>query len=700
MAHFHLSMKAQPRRKDGGKLSAKSHYDYIARKDQYAHMKGRQEDFVLSESGNLPAWAHGKAGTFWDEAEAHRSPKGTAYREIELGLQEELSLEDNVTLLKGFMEEFHIDRYAYTFAVHSKDSTLEQGHTNIHAHLMFCEKIQEVDRPLGPDKFFQRYRETENGERTGGYKSSQDYRDKKMLCTMRKRWAERVNEMFKERGIDAEITEKNNADRYDELVEQGRYEEAESVNRTAAPHLGRAYRNDAIMAKLRDMEEEEMARDNRALNDIDPDTSQEAEQTEMEERVKAFAEKSKQEQMLILFVNDLQIRRLARVLQQERLKERRAKEISQAEGKEASDPLIITASDLDLKMEEEELRLKQLVDDAKETYRKARCEVWEEKPLQDEAITSVLGEDWHKEKQRLLGLQGTLKAIRRHLYDQRTPEEEKAFLRRNRRVMTAYDDCRKKMAQWDKLQADKQGDIDTIYASLKEANDARRKTSNKAYGDLKRKEKQLRAFQNKRVLLKANYEPDDILFAEKLARKVQPYSKVLGRQPLKDLMHGPYQGKEYYLTGEIHFNPEKREWKGLAIRVGDDMDRGKAPLYQVLLREEGPKQDIAIVEAKPTKEKIAMYKELHTERARCQSGKFQKAVGHAKGPEKPFKGASPTPPRPIAKAAVQKLNALMDEATKSETGRVNIHWQDDERRYTKKTEMERTEEELYQGWSM
>lgn len=95
-----------------------------------------------------------------------------------------------------------------------------------------------------------------------------------------------------------------------------------------------------------------------------------------------------------------------------------------------------------------------------------------------------------------------------------------------------------------------------------------------------------------------------------------------------------------------------------------------------------------------------MYKELHTDRPRCQNGKFQKAVGHTKGPEKSFKGASPTPPRPIAKAAVQKLNALMDEATKSETGRVNIHWQDDERRYTKKTEMERTEEELYQGWSM
>ena len=74
-------------------------------------------------------------------------------------------------------------------------------------------------------------------------------------------------------------------------------------------------------------------------------------------------------------------------------------------------------------MRDEELRLQQIVDDARETHRQARCEVWEEKPLQDEAIARVLGEDWRKEKQRLLGLQGTLKAIGKHLYDKRTPEE-------------------------------------------------------------------------------------------------------------------------------------------------------------------------------------------------------------------------------------------------------------------------------------
>ncbi|WP_279018707.1 MobA/MobL family protein [Megasphaera elsdenii] len=700
MAHFHLSMKVQPRQKDGRKLSAKLHYDYIARQDKYAHLKGRQEDFVLAESGNLPAWAHGNAGTFWKEAEDHRSPSGTAYREIEIGLQEELSLEDNMALLKGFMNEFHIDNYAYTFALHSKDSSLEQGHTNIHAHLMFCEKIQEADRPLGPDKFFQRYRETASGEKTGGYLSSREFKSKSVLRTMRKRWAERVNEMFRERGIDAEITEKNNADRYDELVEQGRYDEAELVNRTAAPHLGRAYRNDAIMEKLRDMEDEEMKRDNLALNDVDPDTSDEAEQAETEERVKAFAEKSKQEQMLMLFVNDLQIRRLARVIQMERLKQKEAEEVRKTEGKEISNPLIITAGDLDLRMRDEELRLQQIVDDARETYRQARCEAWEEKPLQDEAIARVLGEDWRKEKQRLLGLQGTLKAIGKHLYDKRTPEEEKAYRKRNSRVRTAYNDCRKKMAQWDTRKAEKQGEIDTLYASLKAANDTHRKASNWAYGDLKRKEKQLQAFQNKRVLLATNYKSDDILFAEKLARKVQPYCKVLGRQSLKDLVHGPYQGKEYYLTGEIRFDPKKREWTGLAIRVGDDMDQGKAPLYKVRLHEEGPDQDVTIFEVKPTKERIAMYKELHQDQPRCQSGKFRAKAHNSQGLEKPCKGASQTPPRPIAKAAVQKLNDLMDEAMKSETGRIAIHWQDDQRRYAKKTKMEKTEEELYKGWAL
>ena len=521
-----------------------------------------------------------------------------------------------------------------------------------------------------------------------------------MLRTMRKRWAERVNEMFKERGIDAEITEKNNADRYDELVEQGRYDEAELVNRTAAPHLGRAYRNDAIMEKLRDMEDEEMKRDNLALNDVDPDTSDEAEQAETEERVKAFAEKSKQEQMLMLFVNDLQIRRLARVIQMERLKQKEAEEVRKTEGKEISNPLIITAGDLDLRMRDEELRLQQIVDDARETYRQARCEVWEEKPLQDEAIARVLGEDWRKEKQRLLGLQGTLKAIGKHLYDKRTPEEEKADRTRNSRVRTAYNDCRKKMAQWDTRKAEKQGEIDTLYASLKAANDTHRKASNWAYGDLKRKEKQLQAFQNKRVLLATNYKSDDILFAEKLARKVQPYCKVLGRQSLKDLVHGPYQGKEYYLTGEIRFDPKKREWTGLAIRVGDDMDQGKAPLYKVRLHEEGPDQDVTIFEVKSTKERIAMYKELHQDQPRCQSGNFRAKAHNSQGLEKPFKGVSPTPPRPIAKAAVQKLNDLMDEAMKSETGRIAIHWQDDQRRYAKKTKMEKTEEELYKGWSL
>lgn len=95
-----------------------------------------------------------------------------------------------------------------------------------------------------------------------------------------------------------------------------------------------------------------------------------------------------------------------------------------------------------------------------------------------------------------------------------------------------------------------------------------------------------------------------------------------------------------------------------------------------------------------------MYKKLHQDQPRCQNGKFRAKAHNSQGLEKPFKGASQTPPRPIAKAAVQKLNDLMDEAMKSETGRIAIHWQDNERHYIKKTKMEKTEEELYKGWSL
>lgn len=692
MAHFHLAMKVQPRRKDGEKLSAKAHFDYIARQNQYAHMRGRQEDFVLSKSGNLPDWANDSAGTFWDEAEAHRSPSGRSYREIEIGLQEELSLKDNQALLEDFMREFHIDCYAYTYAIHQKDSTLEQGHTNIHAHLMFNEKIQEKDRPLGPDQYFKAYSETRDGNPIGGYRSSREFVNKNTLCTMRKRWAEIVNEKFRERGIAAEITEKNNADRYDELMAQGREDEAELVNRPAAPHLGHAYRNDAIMERLRDMETEERERDRRAIEETGTNDDDNAAQAEADERVKAFAEKSRQEQMLILFVNDLRIRRLAMALQQERLKQRRAKEAREEAGETLpKDPLIITAGDLDQRMQEEEDKLRKDALDAEAAYQKARCDVLQDKVLKAKAIASGLGDEWQQERKRFLGLQSTMKSLAKHVNDHRLPEEQQAFVKRNGRIHRAYVDSLRKMKAWEKRQQEAQPDIEEALKRMTAENERNKKIRNRLYGAYKQKEKKLREFHDKRILIEKNYRMDDILYAEKLAKRVRSYCKVEGMQPLSDMPHDTFQSREYYLIDDAFHDDKQDRWIGMAVRIEDDMPRGKAPVYKLTMRETDDHTAAIIEKVELTKETVAMYKKLQSDLPRATTGSFEKTVA-----PKPFHRPAPVSvvgkqSKSLAPAAVKKLTELVDEVTRSDTGKINIRWNDDERHYIKETDVERVE---------
>lgn len=703
MAHFHFSMKVQPRRKDGGKLSAKVHFDYIARQNQYAHMQGRQEDFVLAKSGNLPVWAHGDAGIFWEAAEAHRSASGVAYREVEIGLQEELSLEDNIELLEGFMREFHIDKYAYTYAIHQKDSTLEQGHINIHAHLMFDERLQEKDRPLGPEQYFKRYRKNANGEKTGGYQKSREFKPKSMLLSMRKRWAEIVNEKFRERGIAAEITEKNNADRYDELMAQGREDEAELVNRPAAPHLGHAYRNDAIMERLRDMEAEENERDRKAIEETGTNEDDDAEKAEADARLKEFEEKSKQEQKLILFVNDLQIRRLARALQQERLKQRRTQKVREAEGKKLPKaPLIITAGDLDACMKEEEERLRKETLDAEAAYQKARCDVLQDKVLQANAIASVLGDEWQQARKRFLGLQGTMKSLAKHVNDHRSSEEQQAFVKRNGRIHRAYVDSLRKMKTWEKRQQEARPDIEEALERMTAENERNKKIRNRLYGAYKQKERKLREFRDKRIPLETNYHMDDILYAEKLAKRVRPYCKVEGMQPLKDLPHDTFEGREYYLLDKVTYHEKQDRWTGMAVRLEDDMDRGKAPVYRLTFKASEDRTMAIIEKAEPTKEAVAMYRQLQRNLPRATTGSFEKTAA-----PKPFHRPVPVPvvgqqSKSLAPAAVKKLTELVDEITRSDTGKINIRWNDDDRHYVKgnKSKFKQMEDDLYKGWSL
>lgn len=669
MSHFHLSMKVQPRRSDGGKLSAKSHFDYIARQNQYAHIRGRQEDFVMSESGNLPTWARGNAGSFWEEAENHRSARGRAYREVEIGLQEELSLEDNLELLHGFMHEFHIDQYAYTFAIHSKDSTLETGHKNIHAHLMFNEKIQEKDRYLEPEKYFNAYSKTHSGEAIGGYRSSREFLSKDVLKTMRKRWAEMVNDKFKQRGIAAEITEKNNADRYDELIAQGRTEEAELVNRQAAPHLGKAYKSDKIMQHIRTLEHKEDVRDWIDLHDGKDDQSDEAEKAESDRRVKEFEQQSRQEQKLILFINDLQIRKLARQLQLERQRYRKQQEEQSRARYELVDPVTITVEDVADRMLQEETRLHYEAAEALSQYQQLQVKIYPDTVLKNDATEAVIGHDWRKEYQRHLGLKGTLKTLQKRNTGRLTMDEKIQLGKRMRKIKAAMKDSEEKLAVYDKEITRHYWKIKSVYENMQDENNKRKTAAKKCYSLYKQKEKLERKVHNQRVLLETQYQPDIILYAEKLARQVQPWCKLYGQDPIKNLPNDTFAGHRYYITGQPQWFPEKQYWVARALRLNDKMECGKAPLYKLTLTEkkspDNPQHAVGVIikKAEPTKESVPVYKQVE---------------------KTDFK-------------AIQQLNWLAREAMQSDTGKLNIRWQDDERKYQKETKLERIERELYSG---
>lgn len=100
------------------------------------------------------------------------------------------------------------------------------------------------------------------------------------------------------------------------------------------------------MERLRTLEDVELARDIRALQDGTEDETDEAARQESDARVREFSEKSHQEQMITLYINDLQIRRLARKLQQEKAKIREAQRENTNRKGSAEDPVIITVGDV------------------------------------------------------------------------------------------------------------------------------------------------------------------------------------------------------------------------------------------------------------------------------------------------------------------------------------------------------------------
>lgn len=215
MASFHLQLKS------GRKGSASDHANYIARDGSHR----KREDLVATDHGNLPTWAGDDPKVLWKAADRYERSNGAAYREVIIALPNELTLEQNATLVAELVRELTPGK-PYQFAIHAPSSSLE-GASNPHLHLMTCDRMDDgIERP--PEKFFSRA----NGKRpeAGGRKKSSGGRNSMQLrddvIALRKKVATTINHHLEMHGHSACVDHRT-------LKERG-------IDRSAERHLGPA----------------------------------------------------------------------------------------------------------------------------------------------------------------------------------------------------------------------------------------------------------------------------------------------------------------------------------------------------------------------------------------------------------------------------------------------------------------------------
>ena len=245
MATYHLSLK-------NGKVgTAEQHADYILREGRFAG--GKRAEELVYKNANLPRWAM-SAPAFFANADKYERANGRAYREFEIALPNELSHEENKKLVAAFIEEHIGNNKVWAYAIHSKAAMFDEGQEQIHAHIMFCERIvtDGMDKAKSPSKFFKRYNSKDPAK--GGYQ-----KDRKLsggrgeisenLKNIRQSWENMVNQKYKEHGINAAVSCKTLKAQRDMASEAGDEDLVEFFDREPQEHLGPslAYRTKRII---------------------------------------------------------------------------------------------------------------------------------------------------------------------------------------------------------------------------------------------------------------------------------------------------------------------------------------------------------------------------------------------------------------------------------------------------------------------
>lgn len=279
MAFYHCSIKTSKDKK-GNFIPGKKHADYINREGEYkdydnkvglAHAEyiNREKDFARQEflrkhgqcvykANKLPKWAKGNPSEFFKSADVYGRKNKASYREFELALQEELTLEQNIEIVNTILNnyEYFQDKY-YAVAIHDKQAALDDNKQQIHCHIMVSDKIiDEIEKTneRPPEQFFKTYcrvNTDKGGAKVDRYFSKDNFG--KNLTHFRKYYCDVTNAVFRKYGIDKTIDHKSLKMQREEALRNGDYVRAEILNRPAEQYIGTiaSYdKNDPTVQKL------------------------------------------------------------------------------------------------------------------------------------------------------------------------------------------------------------------------------------------------------------------------------------------------------------------------------------------------------------------------------------------------------------------------------------------------------------------
>ena len=213
MAICHIAIKQGTR---SGGQSAEAKDDYLERNGRYGGKDGKRKNGVLlSESGNMPAWAK-TPREYWKAADQYERANGRLFIQVEFALPVELSEEQQIELSREFSEKLTGPGcLPYTMAIHAEDTD------NPHCHLMISERRNDgIGR--SPDTWFRKA----DAKASPGAKKTDEFQKLDSYWNMRVTWAGLANNALERAGL---------AERLDP-----RTLEAQGKGREAQIHEGRS----------------------------------------------------------------------------------------------------------------------------------------------------------------------------------------------------------------------------------------------------------------------------------------------------------------------------------------------------------------------------------------------------------------------------------------------------------------------------